>query len=646
MLRGVFARSVTPRVVGVLIVVGMIAAGVGSSQLQAARAASPSPPARMMGGFVPVVGHAAPAVQGSGDLVYHGGPVMTTNKAYTIFWIPSGQTVSANYVSTINRFFQDVAHDSGMSTNVYASDTQYSSIQYSSTFGGTYTDTASFPVNGCSPYGGASVCLTDSQLQSELNKVITAQSWIKNGTNMFFLFTPNNVDSCAGFNDCSFTSYCAYHGVTGTGAVYANMPYAASTRYPGSCDVGQYPNGDVADATINVTSHEHNEGITDFRLNAWYDAAGYENGDKCAWDFGTVSGTSGAEYNQTINGHHYFLQREYSNNGHQCVQTYQISGSAAPTVGSFSPTSGPVGTGVSISGTNFTGAPSVTFNGTGASFTVNSSTSISATVPSGATSGPIAVTTPSGTGTSASSFTVTTSGGSPPTVSSFTPTSGPVGTNVSIAGSNFTGATSVTFNGQAATTFTVNSSTSINATVPSGASTGPIAVTTPSGTGTSSTSFTVTTTSNPIVNGDFEAGAFSGWTTGGNHPTPTISTAQAHSPTHSALLGYTGSTGEPYGDSWIQQQFTVPAAGGTLSFYAWEFTTDSVYYDWQTCQLRTTTGSTLATIFREASNARSWQQKSYSLNNWKGQNVVIWCNVHEDGYGDQTYMYLDDFTVH
>src|SRR5205823_5352431 len=57
----------------------------------------------------------------------------------------------------------------------------------------------------------------------------------------------------------------------------------------------------------------------------------------------------------------------------------------APTITGFSPSSGPVGTGVTISGTNFTGASDVRFNGTSAvSFSVTSSTSISATVPSGA----------------------------------------------------------------------------------------------------------------------------------------------------------------------------------------------------------------------------------------------------------------------
>jgi hypothetical protein len=87
----------------------------------------------------------------------------------------------------------------------------------------------------------------------------------------------------------------------------------------------------------------------------------------------------------------------------------QVEGSTLlPTITSFSPTSGPVGTSVTINGTNFTGATSVKFNGVTATFIVNSATKITATVPTGATTGPISVTTPGGTATSTSNFTVTT----------------------------------------------------------------------------------------------------------------------------------------------------------------------------------------------------------------------------------------------
>jgi hypothetical protein len=83
------------------------------------------------------------------------------------------------------------------------------------------------------------------------------------------------------------------------------------------------------------------------------------------------------------------------------------SAAGGPSITSFTPTVGPAGTAVTITGTNFTGATAVTFNGVAATiFTVNSPTQITATVPAGATTGPIAVTTPAGFNSSADSFTV------------------------------------------------------------------------------------------------------------------------------------------------------------------------------------------------------------------------------------------------
>ena len=157
-----------------------------------------------------------------------------------------------------------------------------------------------------------------------------------------------------------------------------------------------------------------------------------------------------------------------------------------PTIGSFAPTSGPVGTSVTITGTGFAGTTSVRFNGTQAAFSVVSSTQLRATVPAGATSGQISVFTPNGTATSAASFQVTR----PPVIDSFLPPTGLVLTPVTITGEFFTGATSVKFNGKSAQ-FVVLSSSAIVTAVPFGATTGKISVTTSSGAGTSATSFVV-----------------------------------------------------------------------------------------------------------------------------------------------------------
>jgi uncharacterized repeat protein (TIGR03803 family) len=70
------------------------------------------------------------------------------------------------------------------------------------------------------------------------------------------------------------------------------------------------------------------------------------------------------------------------------------------------------------------------------------------------------------------------------------PSAGPVGVPIKIMGTNLTGATSVTFNGTAAT-FTVPTSNLISTTVPNGATTGTIKVVTPSGTLSTTMPFTL-----------------------------------------------------------------------------------------------------------------------------------------------------------
>jgi hypothetical protein len=98
----------------------------------------------------------------------------------------------------------------------------------------------------------------------------------------------------------------------------------------------------------------------------------------------------------------------------------------------------------------------------------------------------VTVTTGSTTLTSNKTFRVT------PQLLSFKPTSGPVGTVVTITGVSLTQTSKVTFGGVKATSVTINSDTQVTATVPTGAMTGHIAITTLGGTAVSSGVFTVT----------------------------------------------------------------------------------------------------------------------------------------------------------
>jgi hypothetical protein len=194
----------------------------------------------------------------------------------------------------------------------------------------------------------------------------------------------------------------------------------------------------------------------------------------------------------------------------------------APSVMSISPSSGPVagGTSVTINGFYFTGATAVKFGGTAAaSFTVVSDIKITATAPPG-TAGTvdITVTTPSGTTTltGGDQFTYTETA---PTVTAVSPTSGVTagGYLVTITGTNFTGASAVSFGGTPAPLFHVNSDSSITAVAPvAAAGTVDITVTTPVGTSATSAadrfSFSVNASTPTVTGVSPSSGALDGGT--------------------------------------------------------------------------------------------------------------------------------------
>jgi RHS repeat-associated protein len=177
------------------------------------------------------------------------------------------------------------------------------------------------------------------------------------------------------------------------------------------------------------------------------------------------------------------------------VTTSGLSFTVVPTatLSTVSPTSGAVGASIVLTGTNFgasKGSSTVNFNGTVASTSAWSDTSVTAAVPSGATSGPVTVTVGS-VSTSGIAFTVVPTA----TLSTRSPTSGPVGTVVTLTGTNFgstQGTSTVTFNGTVAPV-SAWSASSITTSVPSGATTGNIRVHV-GGVQTSGLSFTIVPT--------------------------------------------------------------------------------------------------------------------------------------------------------
>ena len=169
--------------------------------------------------------------------------------------------------------------------------------------------------------------------------------------------------------------------------------------------------------------------------------------------------------------------------------SYAVTPHIAPTISSFTPTSGITGSSVTITGTYLSGASSVKFGGVAASsFSVRTPTTLAATVPNGAATGKISVATAAGTATSSQSFTPTLS------ITGFSPGSGPPGTVVDIKGIGFTPTSTVQFNGTAAAAVAYIGSGEVTATVPTGATSGQITLTntaSPVGTGRSAKKYVV-----------------------------------------------------------------------------------------------------------------------------------------------------------
>ncbi|MBI1916709.1 MAG: IPT/TIG domain-containing protein [Planctomycetes bacterium] len=197
---------------------------------------------------------------------------------------------------------------------------------------------------------------------------------------------------------------------------------------------------------------------------------------------------------------------------------------STPTVTSLSPSSGPTGggTSVTITGTNFTNVSGVFF-GTmaAASYSVASATQITAVSPA-AVAGATTVTVATAAGVSSAGIGTTfTFNATAPTVTALSVSSGPTagGTTVVLTGTNLNGATAVSFNGTAASSFSIDSPTQITATTAAGtAGSGYAVVTTPYGTSSTGTANQFTYVAAPTVSG---LSVTSGSTSGGTSVTIT-----------------------------------------------------------------------------------------------------------------------------
>jgi hypothetical protein len=303
-------------------------------------------------GIEPLPGTPEIAAGPSTPVVYHGGSVMRNVTIHTIFWAPSGYHFNGSpssgtlgYEPLIKQFLVDVAHDSGTTTNLFSVLNQYGDASGPGGYRIAYDPTAD-SVDALDPYpprarqcaspNGVATCVTDLELQQEIDKLIGAHAPAQRGlSNLWFVFLPPDVDTCTNVGACATNAYAGYHSLLNLGhgpTIYAAIPdpLIELTSPPGSDPQGN----PEAESTIDTVGHETIEAITNPAGTAWMDPNGLETADKC--ENGPTNGTplgfasDGSPYNQLINGHEYLIQDIWSNDRQGCVQSSDATSSPLP----------------------------------------------------------------------------------------------------------------------------------------------------------------------------------------------------------------------------------------------------------------------------------------------------------------------------
>lgn len=256
-------------------------------------------------------------------ILYHGGPVIYSPAVAAIYWAASPIYNNGPTPGTAGAGSADGSLIGNFLSNLGGSGYWNINATY---YDGTGTHVANalaytqyWAANTNVPASGASV--SDAQVQAEVAAGFTTGALTYDQSTLYVVFSGPGVNLGGGFG----SQYCAYHGHftwNGNDVKYAVMPYAQD--YPGGCTAGSNisPNSDPgAAAEVNVLAHETEETATDEDLNAWYDRRGYENADKCAWNFGTTQTGATGTYNQTIGQYQWLIQMNWVNAGSGgCVQ--------------------------------------------------------------------------------------------------------------------------------------------------------------------------------------------------------------------------------------------------------------------------------------------------------------------------------------
>jgi hypothetical protein len=253
-------------------------------------------------GLAPTTGGTSPTT----PILYNGGPVIATPKVCLI-WYGNWNQANGSDTPAGQQIVRDFAASVGGSL-YFSINASYNGVTGGVTVPATQAETTDAYSRGSR--------LGDSDVQKIVVSAISSGRLPYDADGVYFVLTSSDVSERSGF--C--TRYCGWH-TAATPSTVGHIRYSFvgnANRCLSACaaqTVG--PNGNAGvDGMVSVIAHELEEATTDPDLNAWYDAQGQENADKCAWTFGHAQYqvANGAWANMLLGTRNYLIQRNLDHN--------------------------------------------------------------------------------------------------------------------------------------------------------------------------------------------------------------------------------------------------------------------------------------------------------------------------------------------
>ncbi|MEQ1947207.1 MAG: hypothetical protein ABL995_08460 [Bryobacteraceae bacterium] len=243
-------------------------------------------------------------------ITYHNGPVMTGTTHIYYIWYGDWST-DATAPAILNNFANKIGGSPYYNINTTYTNSAKTAVSNAVTLAGSVTDTST------------KTSLSDADIWSIVVRSF-GNGFPVDPNGVYFVLTAPGVKATSGF----LTAYCGWHTYNVYNGVTVKYSFVGNAKGPSlrSCaaqTTGSPNNDPAADGMVSVLAHELEETVTDPQLNAWYDANGNENADKCSWTFGTAYAAGGGAANMKLGTMDYLIQRNWVNaNGGSCALSY------------------------------------------------------------------------------------------------------------------------------------------------------------------------------------------------------------------------------------------------------------------------------------------------------------------------------------